>query len=111
MMLTIIAAFINVILNISIYLQCHISHHNMHHVVPSLHSIYQSSHNYIWYPAHMGHRLWFIIQIACAYYPLEDCWHFTMQSLQYVLVLESVRHVIGEIMIYRVIYIFLYESH
>ena len=100
-MLTIFAMF---------YLQCYILHHNMHHVVPSFHSLYQSV-NYVWYPAFMGH-LWFIIQIVCTHSPLKDCWHFTMQYLQDLLVLEMFKHPdMGEFMIYRVIYIFLYESH
>jgi hypothetical protein len=34
-----------------------------------------------------------------------------MQSLQDLLVLELFRHIIGEFMIYKVVYVFLYESH
>ena len=83
----------------------------MHHVVPSFHSLYQSSVNYVWYPAFMGH-LWFIIQIVCTHSPLKDCWHFTMQYLQDLLVLEMFKHPdMGEFMIYRVIFILLYEYH
>ena len=59
----------------------------------------------------MGH-LWFIIQIVCTHYPLKDCWHFTMQYLQDLLVLEMFKYPdIGEFMIYKVVYVFLYESH
>ena len=59
----------------------------------------------------MGH-LWFIIQIVCTHSPLKDCWHFTMQYLQDLLVLEMFKHPdMGEFMIYRVIFILLYEYH
>ena len=59
----------------------------------------------------MGH-LWFIIRIVCTHSPLKDCRHFTMQYLQDLLVLEMFKYPdIGEFMIYRVIYILLYEYH
>ena len=59
----------------------------------------------------MGH-LWFIIQIVCTHSPLKDSWHFTMQYLQDLLVLEMFKHPdMGEFMIYRVIFILLYEYH